>query len=153
MNTRNQIKILKEELKYRSALRKEQKVKSKRNQSNYDKLVSNRILKGIMEGTITQRRQETRPFFYRALPEYKEAIEEYNKVKEEIPKPTIYRDDLTAGYILYNRLRNRPSHLGDKEKENAYHRDVNRWIRWLEKKEKVLEDEESGVGKEVGNAS
>lgn len=131
-NVKTQIKLLKEEIKKWGDTRKTQKHAFRKNQSNYDKIV----------GQISW-----------ISPQYKERKKEYKKVEIEIEGPIVSSDYITALHIVYNRLRNKPSHLQNEEKENAYTWSIKECMAWLEEEEKVSESSEIGVGEEVENAS
>lgn len=143
------IRLLKKELKRLAALQRENKYNSRHNQSNYDLIVQKAINIAITEQRIKQNLYRTHAEFYRYTDVYKEAYSEYDKIAKKVPEidfgfATPFWDNgpkkaLTAGYILYNNLREKKhSHIGDKEREHEYSGYVQKWS---ERIESLLEEE------------
>jgi len=143
----NKIQILKEQIKKVAPIRRFQKVSERKNQSNYDKIITNGLDKLVSDGILKSRNSWQ---IFRCE-EYITLKSEYEKVKIDIPEPHYNKNYLTSLYILYNRLRSKPSHFGkgNEEKENDYNYYIKKWLEWLEEEEKVLLSSEKGQTDEI----
>ena len=151
MTTKNKIKFLKEELKKISETHKTNKVNSRFNQSIYDKELRNPIIKAIDSGEIQKHGYSWLVYnieSYRNRDLYKELhakLVEKQKPVEHIDLGFKYyycdiKKVLTAAYILYNRLRNKGSHIKNEEKENEYNYYITKWTERLDSIEKEEEN-------------
>ena len=126
-NIKNQINILKHHIKKSGFERKTQKLVLRKNQSNYSKIV------GILSPYSKQ---------------YKEIYAKYKEVEMVTDFPSVPARYITALHILYNRLRNKPSHLQSEDKENEYNKIIDKLLEWLEKEEEVCQSSERRMAEE-----
>lgn len=153
----NKIQILKQHIKECAEVRKNQKTAHRKNQSNYDKIVTNGILKALESGELkrnytfeTNKNLESR---HRG-PLVKDLLSKYQEVKEKY-EGKYHREYVTALHILYNELRGKKPHLASKECEDDFKKihDFYRWAtNYLEKAEELQESEER-VEQEKSNAA
>lgn len=144
------IRLLKKELKRLATLQRENKYNSRHNQSNYDLIIQKAINDALSSKKIKPHFWETYAEYYRYTDVYKEAYSEYIKVTKELPEVNFGfsapswdngpKKALTAGYILYNILREKDySHIGNKEKEHEYQ---DYFEKWLERLESLTKEDE-----------